>query len=171
MLTLNALTKEQQQTVFNSTVRTFKRVVECIRTANIEEAVETHRDEFTAYRTTIDAIVNKNVTALVEVSIIGMIATLYTIPLVHPTKPTLAGDSVFIQMKSYLKERILDIRRIEQTEEEVMLFVKSQLMFCNLTNPQLEEAQPLMDDYAPYVLAMFENIEAAPGLLQISVEV
>jgi hypothetical protein len=100
-----------------------------------------------------------------------MIATLYTIPLVYPTKPTLAADVGFIQMKSYLRERITDIRLIEQTEQELMFFGKSQFMFSDLNTHQLEEAQALMDDYAPYVLAMFENIEAAPGLLQLTVEV
>jgi hypothetical protein len=171
MITLNALTKEQQQTVFNSTVRTFKRVVECIRTTNIEEAVETHRDEFTTYRTTIDAIINKNVVALVETSVIGMIASLYAIPLMHSAKPTHVGHVSFIRMESYLKERISDIRRIAQTEEELMFFGKSQFMFCDLNEHELDEAQVLMDNYAPYVLAMFSNIEAAPGLLQLSVEV
>lgn len=169
MITLNALTKEQQTQIFVLTTSAFIHTVACHTSNNFEQAVARYKPTFNAYRRTIDSIVDGNVTKLVESSLVGMLSVLHYMQIELNERPDADKNDHIVGTQKWFLQQIADVSKIEQTALELKLFGKSQFMFVDLNKEQMKEAQELMDQHKPALCAMFEDILNAPTALGIPV--
>lgn len=169
MSNLNALTKEEQSTLFKLTSSVLRVMLTCQSSDDVQQAIEHSKSCFIAYRDTLDIMINKDVAKLVEATIIGMLSTLYQLELTANVEPNIHKDLALVRLESWFRECMSDVSTIIQTDEELRFFGKSQFMFVDLNKEQMKQAQLLMNQHKAYVELLFKNILNAPTALGITV--
>jgi hypothetical protein len=169
MLKLTALTIEQQQELFLDTLNIFKLMLTCKTAPDFDTALNTHRAEFTLYRASLDKMIDKDVSKLVETSIVGLLSSVYFFSLMGGDEPTVGVDDRLDMIKSWILKSIDDVTTLVQSEEELKFFGKSEFMFVDLNKEQIVEAQRLILQHKIDVQVAFENINAAPALFGLDV--